>query len=386
MNDLREAFQIDNSIHFLNHGSYGATPKVVFDDYQAWQRRLELQPVKFLGREIADLFKEVRKELGSYLRTSGNNLVLIPNATFGVNAVARSLKLSADDEVLGSDLEYGACNNIWTFLAEKHGFVYKQQSVTLPVTSKEAFVNDFWEGVTDKTKVIFLSHITSATALILPIAEICAKAKEAGIITVIDGAHAPGQLALDLDTLGADFYTANCHKWMCAPKGAAFLYASEAMQEFMEPLVVGWGLTNDKWDDVGGAGSSFLDAFDWLGTNDPASYLSISAAINFQAEHKWESVRNACHNLLKETLERIDALTALDSFYTNSDEQYRQLAVALLPKTIDAISLKTKLYDNYNIEVPITQHNDQPFIRISLQGYNKTEDVDVLVKALEDLL
>jgi len=384
-NNLRDAFQLDKSVHFLNHGSYGATPIEVFEAYQGWQRRLELQPVKFLGREIVDLFKNVRKELGSYLGTSGNNIVLIPNATFGVNAVARSLNLSVGDEVLGSDLEYGACNNIWTFLAEKHGFVYKQQGVSLPISSKESFVEDFWNGVTEKTKVIFLSHITSATALTLPIAEICARARTENIITVIDGAHAPGQLELDLDSLGADFYTANCHKWMCAPKGAAFLYAVEHMQELMEPLVVGWGLTNDKWDNLGGVGSSFLDAFDWLGTNDPASYLSIPAAIDFQSKHNWGNVRTTCNALLIETLQRIESLTGLDSFYSD-DDQYRQLAVALLPNSIDPETLKTKLYDNYNIEVPITEHKGQPFVRVSIQGYNTQEDTDALLKALETLL
>ncbi len=385
-NNLRDEFQVDKSIHFLNHGSYGATPKDVFDDYVGWQRRLELQPVKFLGREIAHLFKDVRTKLGSYLGTSGNNIVLVPNATFGVNAVARSLNLSAGDEVLGSDLEYGACNNIWNFLAKKQGFVYKHQAVNLPIGSKETFVSEFWQGVTDKTKVIFLSHITSATALILPIAEICAKAKEAGIITVIDGAHAPGQLELDLDSLGADFYTANCHKWMCAPKGAAFLYASERVQELIEPLVVGWGLTNDKWDNLGGAGSDFLDAFDWIGTTDPASYLTIPAAIEFQEKHNWESVRTSCNDLLTETLKRIDALTGLDSFYSTDYEQYRQLAVARLPQDINPPKLKGELYDSYKIEVPLTEHKGEQFIRVSIQGYNTQEDTDALLNALGKLL
>ncbi|MBE2224252.1 MAG: aminotransferase class V-fold PLP-dependent enzyme, partial [Anaerolineae bacterium] len=225
MNNLKKQFLLDTTITFLNHGSFGATPRPVFAVYQEWQRRLERQPVQFIINELPDLLAEARQALGYYLNAAPDNLVYIPNATFGLNVVARSLKLEAGDEVLTTDHEYGACNNVWQFVSDKSGIVYKKQPIPLPLESDEVTLETFWQGVTTKTKVIFLSHITSATAVTFPVTQICQTAREAGILTVIDGAHAPGQIPLDMEAIGADFYFGNCHKWLCAPKGAAFLFA-----------------------------------------------------------------------------------------------------------------------------------------------------------------
>ena len=382
MPNLKSLFLLDPDIIFLNHGSYGATPRPVFETYQAWQRKLETQPIKFLGRNTAGYLKEAREALGTYLNVSDHDLVFIPNATFGVNAVAQSLELKEGDEVLSSDQEYGACNNIWMYLSEKRGFTYKKQPLDLPIKSAEDILGTFWQGVTKRTKVIFLSHITSPTALIFPIKEICARARAAGIITVIDGAHAPGQLELDLSDIDADFYTGNCHKWLCSPKGAGFLYVRKDKQTLIDPLVIGWGLTKEARFS---AGSSFLDYYDWLGTFDPAAYLSVPAAIRFQAEHDWEAVREHCHQLLKEALEAIQALTGLESVYPADGALYKQLAVTALPP-VDSEVFKAKLYNDYRIEIPITEHKGKQFVRISVQAYNTAEDLEALQKALKDLL
>ena len=251
MNVFKDSFLLEPDIIFLNHGSFGATPKPVFETYQNWQKQLERQPVKFLGREIAGYLKEARASLASYLNVSGDDLTFVPNATFGVNVVARSLALSEGDEVLTCDQEYGACNNTWNYVSKQKGFSYKKQPIPLPVESSEEILEAFWQGVTDRTKVIYLSHITSPTALILPIAEICARAQAAGIMTVIDGAHAPGQLDLDLTKIDADFYTGNCHKWLCSPKGAAFLYVRPDKQDLIEPLVISWGLSREAQHSAG---------------------------------------------------------------------------------------------------------------------------------------
>ncbi|MFN2281013.1 MAG: aminotransferase class V-fold PLP-dependent enzyme, partial [Anaerolineales bacterium] len=241
MDELRSHFLLDPEVTFLNHGSFGAAPRQVLDTYQEWQRRLEAQPVKFLGREVLDLLRVARRELAGYLNADPDNLVFIPNATFGVNVVARSFDFHPGDELLTSNQEYGACENVWDFLGQRSGLRVVQQEIPLPLPSDDEILEIIWSGVSQRTRLIFLSHITSPTAVRLPVEEISRRAQEAGIPILIDGAHAPGQIALDLTELGADFYTGNCHKWMMAPKGSAFLHIRPEYRDFIQPLVISWG-------------------------------------------------------------------------------------------------------------------------------------------------
>jgi isopenicillin-N epimerase len=320
--------------------------------------------------------------LGRYLNAAPDNLVYIPNATFGLNVVARSLKLEAGDEVLTTDHEYGACNNVWQFVSEKSGMVYKKQPIPLPLKSDEATLETFWQGVGAKTKVIFLSHITSATAVTFPVTQICQRAREAGILTVIDGAHAPGQIPLDMQAIGADFYFGNCHKWLCAPKGAAFLFARPERQHLLDPLVIGWGWGAERSFSFG---SDYLDSMQYLGTDDLSSYFSVPAAIAFQAEHDWTAVRQACHTLLREAVTEINQLTGLASPYPD-ESFFQQMAVVPLPPIDDLAGFKARLYDEFRVEIPGIQWQDSQFIRISIQGYNGRGDVDALIGALQELL
>jgi isopenicillin-N epimerase len=214
MNPLQAQFLLDPDITFLNHGSFGATPKPVFEVYQNWQRELERQPVEFLDRRFAERMSKARAALAEYLDTQRNDLVYVTNATVGANIVARSLKLKPGDEVLTTDHEYGACDRTWRFLSQIRGFAYIRQPISMPISSTEEFVEQLWRGVTKRTRVIYLSHITSPTAVIFPVADVCRRAREAGILTVADGAHAPGQIHLDLEEIGADFYTGNLHNWL----------------------------------------------------------------------------------------------------------------------------------------------------------------------------
>ncbi len=377
---MKEHYLLDPDIIFLNHGSFGATPKPVFAAYQNWQRRLEKQPVLFLGRERHALLKEARGVLAEYLGTTGENLVYVPNATFGVNVVAQGLKLGAGDEVLTSDHEYGACDRAWRFMSREKGFTLVHRPIPLPVTSPEEVAENFWQGVTPNTKVIFLSHITSFTALRLPVELICQRAREAGILTVIDGAHAPAQLPLDLPTIGADFYTGNCHKWLSSPKGAAFLYARPEVQPLLDPLVVSWG-----WESEAPSGSPYVDYFEWWGTKDPAAYLSVPAAIEFQRTHDTGAVKAGCHALARETMLRIAEITGQPLMYPADSEFYSQMFICLLPQ-VDVAELKTGLYDDYQIEVPILTWQDKQFIRVTVQGYNTREEMDRLCEALRALL
>ena len=214
MNNLRRQFLFDPNIVFLNHGSFGATPKPVFKEYQRWQRELESKPVEFLDRRFAERMAASRAVLAEYLGAQRDDLVYVTNATVGVNIVARSLDLNPGDEVLTTDHEYGACDRAWGFLAGKRGYSYVKRAIPFPIATPENFIEQLWQGVTSRTKVIFLSHITSPTAIIFPIEDICRRAREQGILTVIDGAHVPGQIHLNLEELGADFYTGNLHKWL----------------------------------------------------------------------------------------------------------------------------------------------------------------------------
>ena len=383
MNKIKNLFLLDQSVVFLNHGSFGACPKIVFETYQQWQLRLEHQPVKLLAREFTSLMNHARQELARYLHTVPSNIALVPNATHGVNVIARSLSLEPGDEILTSNHEYGACNYIWTFNSKLSGARYIQQPIPLPATSEEEILAQFWQGVTPKTKVIFISHITSPTAMHIPVEAICKKARQQGILTIIDAAHSPGQIPLDLTAMGADFVAGNCHKWMLAPKSAGFLYVHPNVQHLIKPLVVSWG-----YDPTPNLKSSYpwIDLLEWRGTIDPAPFLTIPAAIRFMEEYHWENVRASSHALLKDAISRICELTSLPPLYPLESNLYAQMGIAPLPPRTDIVSLKKALYDDYKVEVPLIDWEGHKFARISVQGYNTPEDIDALLFALEHLL
>jgi isopenicillin-N epimerase len=236
--------------------------------------------------------------------------------------------------------------------------------------------------VTGRTKAIYLSHITSPTALRLPVEKICRRARQAGILTVIDAAHSPGQIPVDLQKMGADIVFGNCHKWMLSPKGAGFLYVRPEVQDLVEPLIVSWGFHAEAESTTG---SRFIDLFQWTGTKDPSAALTVPAAIQFMQEHHWDQLRADCHALLGQAIERISTLTHLPPPYLPVSDFYGQMGVAALPHS-DLIELKSRLYDEFKIEIPLTEWRDEQFIRISVQAYNSQQDIDLLVKALEVLL
>lgn len=381
MFDLERHFLLDPSIVFLNHGSFGATPRPVFREYQRWQAEMEKQPVEFLGRRITALMAVSRSILGNYIGAHADNLVYTQNATIALNIVARSLDLKIGDEVLTTTHEYGAIDRMWRFLAKELGFKYINQITSTLMSSKEKFIEEFWAGVTPNTRVIFLSQITSSTALILPVEEIVSRAREAGILTVVDGAHVPGQIPLHLDSLGVDFYAGNLHKWLCAPKGTGFLYVRPEAQKLVKPLVVSWGYESES-----PGSSTFVDHHEWWGTRDMAAFLSVPAAIEFQEKHDWERVREACCQLAKDCQKRICELTGLSSLHSSNGDWFRQMCAAPLPANTDVMRLKNRLYDEFKIEVPVHEWNGNKLIRVSVQGYNTQEDVDALCNALSRLL
>jgi isopenicillin-N epimerase len=378
---MREHFFLEDNVIFLNHGSFGACPRPVFAAYQAWQRRLERQPARFLSRDLWGYLAGARQVLADYLHVPDGNLVFVPNATFGVNAVARSLALGPGDEVLATNHEYGACDRTWRFLAAKRGFTYVRQPVPLEQMTASDFMEAVWAGVTPRTRLIFVSHITSATAVTFPVAAICARAREAGILTLVDGAHAPGHIDLDLTAIGADFYTGNCHKWLCGPKGSGFLYARPAAQPLLEPLVVSWGWGAERPYTTG---SDFLDYFSWSGTFDPSAYLTVPDAIRFQADHDWPARQQRCHTLLRQALAQIATITGCPSPYPDHSG-YHQMALVPLPPDTDPAHLQSRLYGERRIEIPGISWNGRAFLRISVQAYNTTADLEQLADALQSV-
>ena len=319
---MREHFLLDGDIAFLNHGSYGACPRVVLEAQQAWQREMERNPVAFLGRRSGALLAAARERLAQHLGAAAADLVFVPNATTGVNTVALSLALQRGDEVLATDHEYGACDATWQRVCAAHGAVYRRAEVPLPF-ARDRFVEQLMAQAGPRTRVIFASHITSTTALVFPVGALCEAARRRGITTLIDGAHAPGQIALDLAAVGADFYTGNCHKWLCAPKGSAFLHARAEHHERLHATVTSWGYAEGTGGHTGFdayLGRSVLERrMQWQGTRDIAAWLTVPAAIEFQRRHRWPAVRRRCHAIqpsrvgLNQT--HADFLGALDEIF-----------------------------------------------------------------------
>ncbi len=369
---LRDQFLLDPEVVYLNHGSFGACPRPVFQAYQNWQRELERQPVAFLGRRLDGLLARARQDLGHYVGADSMNLVFVPNATTAVNTVARSLILERDDEILTTDHEYGAMDYTWEFICQQTGAQYVRTSIPVPLPSDEEIIAALWSNVTPRTKVIFISHITSPTAVILPIDSIIQRARDANILTIIGGAHAPGQLPLDLESLGADFYAGNCHKWMCAPKGAGFLYARPEHHSWLQPLVISWG-----WH----LHEALADRHQWQGTRDVAAFLAVSTAIEYMQEIAWS--RERCHQLALETQQAVAEITTLPPIATPN--QFAQM-VALPMPTADIEVLQQTLYKNYQIEVPGINWNGKALLRVSYQVYNSRADGETLVAALREVL
>lgn len=381
MNSLKEQFLLRPDMVFLNHGSFGACPRPVFAAWQAWQLEMERQPLEFLGleRRYSERLGLARRDLAADLHATPDDLVFVPNATTGINIVARSLDLQPGDEILATDHEYGALDRTWTFLCRKTGALYRRHPIPVPVTTHADFVEQLWSGVTPRTRVIYLSHITSATALVFPVAEICRRARQAGILSIVDGAHAPGQIPLDLEAIGADAYVGNLHKWQMNPKGSAFLHVRPALQPRIEPLVVSWG-----WESDQPGPSRFQDEQGWQGTRDISAFLSIPAALAFCREHRWDEVRIRCRETLRFGRRLLQERFGLQPLCPDSPEWFVQMSSFFLPEgSRPPAELNRRLWDRHRIECWTSTWNGRGLLRLSIQGYNDEADLKRLADALE---
>ena len=375
---MKDLFLLDDNITYLNHGSYGACPTPVFEKYQNWQRKLEEQPVQFMTKIIWENLKTSRDTLGKFLGCSGEDLVLFPNPTTAVNNIIENLNLSQNDEVLMTQHEYGALVRAWLRSSKKNNFLIIQQHIDFPLYSKNMFVNQFLSGVTKNTKVIFISQITSQTGLIFPVKEVCDYARQKGIITIIDGAHVPGHIDLNVSDLSCDYYTGACHKWMCAPKGSSFLFVKKSLQANLRPQIMSWG---EEGEDPGP--SQFLMDFQWQGTKDMSAFLSIPSAINFLEDNDWREKRKVSKNLILEVSKSFRDIFGTESLFLNKDWIGQMVSHPLPPNM--TLDLKEKLWKEYMIEVPIFEWNNQKFIRVSAHFYNRASDMEILISALKSI-
>ena len=377
---IKPFFLLNPEIIFLNFGSFGACPRPIFEDYQKWQLELESEPVQFIVNKGLVYLQNARESLSSYINCLPDELVFVVNPTYAVNTVAKSLDLQAGDEVLTTNLEYGASDRAWDFVCSEKGATYIQQPITLPLVSKEKFLEEFSEGITARTKLIFISQITSATGLILPVKEICVIAKEKGILTFIDGAHVPGHIPLDLQELAADFYTGACHKWMMTPKGSSFLMARKSVQSLLKPLSVSWG-----YKSISPSDSLFLDHHQMTGTRDFSAFLTIPKAIQFMQDNHWSQVAISCNELLLRNAQKFCDLLGSQPLAPLTHAFFGQL-FSIPIRTSNPIQLKHILYSDYKIEIPVTEQNGNYFLRYSVQGFNSQADLDVLYSALEQVI
>ncbi len=366
--ELRREFLLDPEIAFLNHGSFGACPRPVFERYQAWQRELEFEPVDFLHRRLAGLLDDARTALADYVGCPQQDLAFVQNATTGVNLAARSLDLQPRDEVLATDLEYGACDLAWDWICGRTGARYVRTPIPLPLHDPSELVEGLFAATGERTRVVYVSHVTSETALVLPVDEIVIRARELGLVTIVDGAHAPAQVPVDLTALGADFYAGNAHKWLCGPKGAGFLHVRPEHQDTVDAAIVSWGYAE---------GRDFSQRIELQGTQDPAAWLAVADAIRFQAERDWDRVCDRCRALTRDA--RTELCELLGTEPLAPDAMLAQMATVRLPRS--APELSDDLFTRHLLEVPVGGAEDD-LLRVSVAAYTTREEIDRLLSAL----
>jgi isopenicillin-N epimerase len=392
--ELAKAWTLDPAITFLNHGSFGATPRAVLDAQTRWRARMEEEPVRFLAQELEGHLDAARSELATFLGSDPDDLAFVPNATAGINTVLGSLRFAPGDELLITDHAYNAARNALEAVGERWG----ARPVVVEVPFPDATPGDVCErilaAVSARTRLALLDHITSPTALVYPVRELIAELAARGVETLVDGAHAPGMLELDLVALGADYYTGNCHKWLCAPKGSGFLWARREHQPQIRPLAISHGANSPRTDR-----SLFRLEMDWTGTMDPSAYLSVPDALRFGGSllpGGWDELRARNHQLALDARDLLCAALEVDP--PAPDEMIGSMASVQLPfedapgavQGVDlADPLHDRLLDEYHIQAMITPWPQRPagltwrrLVRLSAAPYNDLEDYRLLARVL----
>ncbi|MEP6668421.1 MAG: aminotransferase class V-fold PLP-dependent enzyme [Chthoniobacter sp.] len=385
---LVEHWTLDPSVVFLNHGSFGACPRAVLEAQTEWRARMERQPVQFLWRDLPDLLDAAREKLADFLKADPDDLVFVANATAGVNAVVRSLHLSPGDELLTTDHDYNACRNVLAEAATRAGAKVVVAKVPFPLRDETQIIEAILSAVTPRTRLAMIDHITSPTALVFPITKIIRALEAHGIDTLVDGAHAPGAVPLHLGLLRPAYYTGNLHKWVCAPKGAAFLWARPDRQDALRPAIVSHGENTRR-----PGRSPFHDRFDWPGTLDPTAWLSVPAAIQWGGSlfpGGWEELRDRNRHLASSA--RALLAGRLNQTLPCPNELLASMATLLLPTALQQPPLdagrfdpiQVRLHAEHGVEAPVVRWGEpkRRYVRFSAQAYNCTEDYRTLGEAI----
>jgi len=392
MNPFTRYWGLDPDVVFLNHGSFGACPLRVLERQQELRAELEREPVEFLYRRFEPRIDEARGALGRFVGADADDIAFVSNATTGVNTVLRSLDFEPGDELLTTDHEYNACRNVLDFVAERWRAKVVVASVPFPLSSETEVVDRVLSAVTGKTKLLLIDHVTSATGVIFPLERLVRPLAERGIDTLVDGAHAPGMLPLRIEELGAAYYTGNCHKWMCTPKGSAFLHVRRDRQHLVRPLVISHGANSPRTDR-----SRFRLEFDFSGTDDPTPYLCIPEAIAFFEKvlpGGWDEVRSRNHALALRGREILQEALSIPS--PAPESMLGSLAAVPLPDRRDGVELppmsldpiSKELFEKHRIEtlVSVWPRSPKRVLRASAQLYNDESQFRTLARALSEAL
>ncbi|OCQ93285.1 penicillin epimerase [Oscillatoriales cyanobacterium USR001] len=388
---MAEYWLLEKDITFLNHGAFGACPIPVLAAQTQFREQLEREPLRFVMREFEPLLDRARIKLAEFIGAGENELVFVPNATTGVNAVLRSLDFSPKDELLTTNQEYNACRNVIDFVANRTGAKIVVAQVPFPIESPQQVIEAIINCISPRTKLALLDHVVSQTGLIFPIQQLVKELTNHGIDTLVDGAHAPGMVALNLPEIGATYYTGNCHKWLCAPKGAGFLYVRPDRQEEIRPMIISHGANSPRTDK-----SRFQLEFDWMGTDDPSAYLSVPVAIEFMGSlltGGWEELREKNHKMA--VAGRKVLVEKLGLSLLCPDEMIGSMAVIALSDGDGEVvrkgglpPIQNDLWERFKIEVPVIPWPDasKRLVRISAQVYNSLSQYEYLADALVELL
>ena len=385
----RERMLLDPTAINLNTGSFGPLPRPVFERVTDLRRRLAEEPMDFLVRGAPPLLWAARERLASFLHADPRRLVFTANVTAAVNLVASSLSLAAPGEILLTDHEYGAMHWCWERAAQRLGLTIRTFPLPTMATAPAEIVAAAVAAMTERTRLLFFSHVLSPTGMVMPARELCAVARARGVVTVVDGAHAPALVPLDLDAVNADYYGANCHKWLLAPTGSGFLYFGPGAAERVQPIQVSWGWRQDRTrldarDEFGS--TPRLRHFEFEGTRDPAAWIAVADAIAFQEAIGFDRIRARIGELAQHVRRRLTGLAGLTLATPEHPDLHGALtAFNLLPGT-DAPALRRGLWERFRIEAPIIERPDRLLIRVSTHFYNTEDEVDRLVVALTELL